>query len=491
MLKLASCDSQGVVYIGKDAVYRTIESDQVDNVLELIEVVGGCGDGIIETQICAIEDQPLELAGQSKLVLKHRKVEYISYPHEWCAAMFKDAAIFHVELCIKLLVKNLYLKDAHPWNIMFDRGYPVFVDFTSIVKRKRLFEEEYLEFNHLHKDMPGNIRLAKLVQEIYTRMYQPYFIRPMMFYACGERDRVRPRIQDTTLNASTSIINLIECLPKFSRVRSAINKTWRLHKANRSEKRAVKAFRERMDIKRFYSDLRKQVLDLHVEFGQSAYSLYYQQKGEDHNKEFSDSWNAKQKSVYQALNSPEIISVLDVACNTGWFALMAEKMGKSVVAFDIDEGCIELLYTQVRDERLNVLPLVMNFTQLTPDRYSIHDGKKVLINANDRLRSDSVIALGIIHHLVLGLGMSFDGVLDSLTSLSKKQMVIEFVEKEDAMIRDEPEFFQAYFKDRSIISSYDLQLLVGSIEERGFDVSIQASYPETRKMLVCNRKVRT
>jgi SAM-dependent methyltransferase len=226
-----------------------------------------------------------------------------------------------------------------------------------------------------------------------------------------------------------------------------------------------------------------------VAIGGSAYSAYYQQKGEDQDWVYSDSWNTKQKSVHEALSSPEIHSVLDVACNTGWFACMAEKLGKSVVAFDIDEGCIETLYSRVRQSHLNVLPLVMNFTQLTQDRYSIHDGNKVLINARQRLRSDSVIALGIIHHLVLGLGLTFDLVLDSLTALCGKQLVIEFVDPDDAMIRDEPSFFPAYFKNRDLLSDYNMHTLIGLLEARGFDVRVGASYPETRKMLVCNRRL--
>jgi SAM-dependent methyltransferase len=299
---------------------------------------------------------------------------------------------------------------------------------------------------------------------------------------------VRRRIEDTTLNASTSTIGLRECMPKLRLGRTMIRKMLRLNKAKRDESQAFAALRDSSDTARFYAAMRQHVQSLGVALGGSAYSAYYQQKGEDQDKVYSDVWNAKQKSVHDALNSPEIRSVLDVACNTGWFALMAEKLGKSVVAFDIDEGCIETLYSQVRCSRLNVLPLVMNFTQLTQDRYSIHDGNKVLINAKQRLRSDSVIALGIIHHLVLGLGLSFDEVLDSLVALCEKQLLIEFVAPDDAMIQDEPSFFPAYFKDRALISAYDMQTLIARIEARGFEISVRASHPETRKMLVCNKR---
>jgi len=363
----------------------------------------------------------------------------------------------------------------------------VFVDFTSLTTSQGLFAEKYLEANRQYWQASVQKRMVALIQEIFARMYQPYFLNPLTFYACGERECVRPLIENTTLNASTSTISLRDCLPKRLIRRTTIKKVIRFFKALKNEKKAFAKLARDSNIGAFYTDMRRHVEGLPVAAGVSAYSAYYNAKGEDQDYVYSDAWNNKQKSVYNALNSSDIESVLDVACNTGWYALMAEKLGKSVVAFDIDEGCIETLYMQVRDECLNVLPLVMNFTQLTQDRYSIHDGNKVLINAVERLRSDSVIALGIIHHLVLGLGLSFDEILDSFIALSKKQLVIEFVDSADAMIRNEPEFFPAFSKNRSLISDYDMQTLITKIESRGFLVEVCASHPETRKMLICNR----
>lgn len=489
MLKVASCDSQGSVYIGESAVYRPVVPAHAENVLEVLKIVGNSVNGVIETSVCDENAVPSELKSQAaSLVLKHKRITYISYPHEWCAAMLQDAAIFHLTLSENLLKKDIYLKDAHPWNILFDRGHPVLIDFTSLVTSSGLFAEEYLESNEQFRETSSPTRLSGLTREIFVRMYQPYFIHPLQAYAYGKRDRVRQLIEDTTLNAATSTITVRDCLPTRRLGRSTIKKIVRFVKARWNGSQVFSRLQKTSEIGRFYADMQRYVQNLPVAIGESAYSAYYRQKGEDQTLAYSDAWNAKQKSVHDALNSPDIRSVLDVACNTGWFAMMAEKLGKSVVAFDIDEGCIETLYSQVRQSRLNVLPLVMNFVHLTKDRYSIHDGNKVLINATQRLRSDSVIALGIIHHLVLGLGLSFDDVLDSLVPLSGKQLVIEFVDPTDAMIQNEPSFFPAYFKHREILTGYDMQTLIDLMEKRGYDVSIQASHPETRKILVFRKR---
>ena len=60
------------------------------------------------------------------------------------------------------------------------------------------------------------------------------------------------------------------------------------------------------------------------------------------------------KAVYQTLNVPEISTIFDVACNTGWYSVLAVKLGKHVVAFDIDEACVDALYNQVKTERLDI-----------------------------------------------------------------------------------------------------------------------------------------
>src|SRR4051812_4704844 len=67
------------------------------------------------------------------LVVRHRPIPFTSYPNEWCAAMLKDAAFTIIDLVMELGQRGLTLKDAHPWNVLFDAYKPVYVDLTSII----------------------------------------------------------------------------------------------------------------------------------------------------------------------------------------------------------------------------------------------------------------------------------------------------------------------------------------------------------------------
>ena len=88
--------------------------------------------GLVERGLL-IETEPTDLSVNGYgSVVRHRNVPFVSYPNEWCAAMLRDAALTIIELAIELTQRGLTLKDAHPWNVLFDSSKPVYVDLTSI-----------------------------------------------------------------------------------------------------------------------------------------------------------------------------------------------------------------------------------------------------------------------------------------------------------------------------------------------------------------------
>ena len=52
--------------------------------------------------------------------IEHPKLEYISYPYEWCFEQLKTAAIFNLNLQIDLLKEGNNLKDGSAFNIQFN-----------------------------------------------------------------------------------------------------------------------------------------------------------------------------------------------------------------------------------------------------------------------------------------------------------------------------------------------------------------------------------
>ncbi len=163
---------------------------------------------------------------------------------------------------------------------------------------------------------------------------------------------------------------------------------------------------------------------------------------------------------------------------------MAEKMGKKVVALDYDEACIEELYCQVKEQAYSILPIWSSFLDLTTDRYSVTSGKRVLINFVERMKCDAVIALGIIHHLVLGMGLTFDAVLSKLKQCASRKLVVEFVGLDDEMIVKHPDFFAAYHQDKSQFANYDIRSFIECGKKYFTKCEILASFPQTRSIVV-------
>jgi SAM-dependent methyltransferase len=338
----------------------------------------------------------------------------------------------------------------------------------------------------------NNGSVSNIQAAILRAMFRPYFFAPLLGYAYGNRARVRSCIEITSLNAATSIISTRDILPslRYCGVRAKLKaiknlflitfNIWRFNRIVLSINRGD-SFTDNIN------NLLKLLGDIDTMNNESPYLAYYKNKNEDVSWAYSVQWNDKQKTVYQALNQQNISSVIDVACNTGWYAILAESLGKKVIAFDIDEACVDFLYKHVKKEGLNILPLVMDFTNLTKNRHSILDGKKILINAVDRFKSDSVIALGIIHHLFLGMGIGFDEIVMKLNSLSKRQMLIEYIHPSDLVIQEERSFFPAYLKNEKLIEAYNLNNLIIEIEKYGYIINVQKSYPQTRLILECTK----
>lgn len=115
------------IFFDESTFYRLVPTKQADFFVKmLLDLAPNVKDKIVKTQ--ALENHVDIEKEKEQSILAHQKIKFISYPHEWCASMLKDAALFHLELQHDLVKNNLHLKDAHPWNIQFEKGSFKFVD---------------------------------------------------------------------------------------------------------------------------------------------------------------------------------------------------------------------------------------------------------------------------------------------------------------------------------------------------------------------------
>ncbi len=125
--------------------------------------------------------------------------------------------------------------------------------------------------------------------------------------------------------------------------------------------------------------------------------------------------------------------VWDLGCNTGAFSRIAADSGARVVAIDSDHLSIERLYQRLKSENSPaILPLVGDLANPSPALGWRHAERKTL---PERGKPDLVLALALIHHVVISANIPMEEFLRWLADLGA-DLVIEFVSKEDVMVKE-------------------------------------------------------
>lgn len=124
-------DDVGVVFHLDNKIYRAItktHQKEVRNFLARKDITSFFKQGLVKTSISSLS------SNEYPLILEHKKVDFVSYHMEWSGQMLYDVANMIINLQIALVKQGYWLKDGHPWNVLFDYSSPVFIDFGSIVK---------------------------------------------------------------------------------------------------------------------------------------------------------------------------------------------------------------------------------------------------------------------------------------------------------------------------------------------------------------------
>jgi SAM-dependent methyltransferase len=427
-------DDAGRVFWWKDHLYRAIKHDHVEFYRGLFDqknVKVLFSKGLVPAAIA-----PLSLDGYG-LVLRHPHILFTSYCVEWSSEMLKDAALLICDLGVELHAQGLAFKDSHPWNILFDAGQPVFVDWGSIGSIEQRLPWPYLEF-------------------------RSWFILPLCLMSAGLSKVARLFMLDVPKRPSRRDVfrRLVRRVPPW---------TWLRYWADDR-----KHFRARFDAgPTFFRSLRKTIEAIPVS-GESTEWTDYQGPDVRFSHQSSDQWPAKIRNVYELLQTLRPKTVLDVGCNRGWFSELAALQGAQVVAIDIDEPSINTLYRRVHANGSSILPLVMNICAPTPAHGMAHAYAK----APSRLQSDMVLALALTHHLVFKRGLAFEDIAERLAAFTRKWLVVEFVPANDRYVSE-------WMNER--FAWYHLEGFTTALQAFFRRIEVLDSFPPPRVLLLCER----
>jgi SAM-dependent methyltransferase len=481
---ISGYDNRGEVFDAGDSILRKINKDYFDevvNIFEFYESFKKNNNDIIETQLL-----------KNKKSLVHKKLTP-AYPFEWTPNMFKDALLFHLELFLKLDLHGYTLKDGLPNNVLFDGTTPVFIDFLSLIKIERLKDEKWLVENSNYHD---------LRYEIFDKMFIPYFILPFLIMTRRDYASARVMLRDKACNMPCSFPTWSDILPKASFVRGIINKIKGECSLGDENTEIIFNFLKQKNVLLFNDFIRRLIAlirDIDVTPSSSGYLSYYNEKKENFDLKNRANWKQKQTNIFEIIKKYKPKRVLDLGANTGWFSILAEKMGAKVVSVEIDESCIDNLYLSARDKKLNIVTLQIALENMKnryfgidypKDKYSEYKNRDFKNNplfdsAEKRLQSDMTLCLALFHHLILGAGMKVNDVMKTLSNLTTEVLVLEFIGLNDNLIKSNPFFFKnlAMYNERS----YNLERIVRSGARFFSKAEVLDSHPSTRKLIVLNK----
>jgi 2-polyprenyl-3-methyl-5-hydroxy-6-metoxy-1,4-benzoquinol methylase len=348
-------------------------------------------------------------------IIEHERVQFPSFPYEWPAEMLYAAAELTLDFAESLVEDGLGLKDASPYNVLFRGSRPVFVDLLSFETRDAA-DPTWLPFAQFVR----TFLLPLLVNKHFGLSLAELFTAHRDGLEPGEVFRLlRP------LQKLRSPFLMLVTIPVWLSSREETDRE-RIYQ----KRRLSDPTRAKFILRGMLRNVRRKLAATAPTKGRTSVWSGYM----DHNRYSEDYFPLKQAFVSNAMCEQRPARVLDVGCNTGHFSAIAARAGASVVAIDYDAVVIGEVWREANANNLDILPLVINLARPTP---SIGWRNSECQSFLERARGhfDSVLMLGVIHHLLVSERIPLSEVIKLAAELTTDSLIIEFVAPDDPMFR--------------------------------------------------------
>ena len=367
-------------------------------------------------------------------ILLPDQIMFISRPEEWTRSQIFRATITYLRINAIALEFGMILKDASFSNFYFKNGRPVLFDTSSfefynknwkaynqfcrfILGPTLLLYYNFSFFKGLTKTIDLGLDLSEISQSLHYRSW--FNLDTLIHIHIHSYFEIRKRSSIEIKNQQGFNINQVKFI--IERLIKTLER--KLGKLSRSTSKST-----------------------------SVWKNYYQENfvGYDENRSFIVD---KILSGYEHGNL-----IIDLGCNLGKYSRIAIKYSHNVVSIDNDYGCLESLSAMCLQENLNITTVFADLSNPTSSSGYLNLEKPSLIN---RIKNaDTIIALAIIHHLYFTNNMTLEMIAYYFKVLNAKQLVIEFVPKNDPMVK-----ILSNFKHNSIIESYNEERFELSMKE--------------------------
>lgn len=370
--------------------------------------------GLFETlqdqgRLLGHEEVSLELrcSDEAALVLAPRPVPFLSYPYEWCFSQLRDAALLTLRIQREALRHGMTLKDASAYNVQFLGSRPVFIDTLSF--------ETYEE----GRPWTG------------YRQFCEHFLAPLSLMAhvdvrLGQLSR--RFVDGLPLDLAGQLLPLRTYLSPGLLVHLHLHARQQAKWRHREEDVASGGSVSRRGLGGILDNLTATIRKMEWKGeGETEWEGYYAEEGNNYtHRALAD----KDRAVARILEKLEPKTVGDLGGNTGRFSEIAARTADWVVCIDGDPGAVERAYREFAG-RGDILPLWIDLENPSPGiGWCGRERPGVLA----RGPFDTVLALALVHHLVLGSNVPFPEVV-SLLAAAGRTALVELPSREDSQVR--------------------------------------------------------
>lgn len=384
-VNLSAVDEAGMVFRWRDGFYRGLRPEAAPFYRELFQT--GIVQRLVERGLL-VDSQltPLSLEGFD-CVIRHRKLPFVTFPHEWAAPMLRAAGHATLDLLDELARDGLTLKDGHLFNSLFDGPQPIHVDLTSIIRAPA------------DGCWPG------------ASEFRSHCIMPLRLMEQGD-DRLARILMYEEMDVSSADIHRWHGAgrgePSIRRLAGGLGRALWQQLRRRLPGRAE----------------RNTIAGLRAELGAAP------DEGSAHRTNptatLADHY---QEALRELLARLQPRTLVDLGCGRGACSRIAAQAGTIVVSMDQDAARVAELYRVARHERLSLLPLVMDFCRPTPSAGPLSYWSS---SATERLQCEMVLALDLLPSLLKDRGMHFREIVAGLAAFSSRWTVAGFPRRSDA-----------------------------------------------------------
>jgi hypothetical protein len=328
-----------------------------------------------------------------------------SYPFEWSYEQWKKAVLAYLKINLVALKYGMILKDATPYNfylkggeaIMFDTSSFIFFKGNDIWVAYRQFCMEFLSpVALMHYN---GVEWSKLTMSHLNGMELNFVSRQLPLSSWFNLTIL------LNIHLHSKYTNSLKISKKYVSKGFTFDNLVTLHKM-------------------FY----KTILQWEQSSGVSNnWAFYYKD-----NVESPQYLKQKEYIIRDFLKRVDPNTVLDLGANTGMFSFIASEYSEKVIAIESDYQCVDLIEARIKKES-NYKVYCLN-SSITEFSNGLGLNGMEVKKLSDRIESDVVLALALVHHLHISCYLSFFQIAEQLSNFSKRYALVEFIPKTDQKI---------------------------------------------------------